>query len=118
MLFLELAVRKTKSTQDLDYKRASLNTFQIKARHSSKDPTDIGPNIFGFIQRKLWPAERKPPFLQTICFPLKCNWELYTCLKKFYARFNHFDIEQSIAQTNKNWTPQLIRGMKIFVWCP
>jgi len=33
---------------------------------------------------------------------LKCNGELYVYLKKIYARFNHFDIEQSTAQTNKN----------------
>jgi len=27
--------------------------------------------------------------------------ELYACLKKFYACFNCFDIEQSIAETNQ-----------------
>ena len=35
--------------------------------------------------------------------------------KKNNARFNRFDIEQSIDKNNHYWTPQLIRSTKIFV---
>jgi len=30
--------------------------------------------------------------------------KIYTCLKNFYTHFNCFDIEQSIALANKNYT--------------
>ena len=29
--------------------------------------------------------------------------KIYVCLKKFYTRFNRFNIKQSIALTNKNY---------------
>ena len=46
-------------------------------------------------------------WMKTCCFhnisAFKCNGELYVHVsQKNYAHFNRFDIEQSIAQTNKN----------------
>ena len=51
----------------------------------------------------IWPAKQKPAvFIKNYKNVLKYNGELYLCLKKICAHFNHFDIKQSIAQTNKN----------------
>ena len=36
---------------------------------------------------------------------LKCDGELYACLKKFYACFNRFAIEQSIAKVDITGLP-------------
>ena len=47
--------------------------------------------------------------------------KLYTCLKKNYAHFNHFDIEQSIVQTSKNYTSldfPAHKEYKNLFWCP
>ena len=49
-------------------------------------------------------------WMKTCCFhnisyknAFMCNGELYVHVsQKIYARFNRFDIKQSIAQTNKN----------------
>ena len=47
----------------------------------------------------MWPAERKPAI-----FANYLQWVKHTRASKYYSRFSRFNIEQSIALTNKSYT--------------
>jgi len=50
----------------------------------------------------MWPAERKTAVFATNKKISHKNALNYACALKNLCMLNHFDIEQSIAQTNKN----------------